>query len=149
MIDQQSNEDFSVFYFIKNIFDPLGVVTVDEFPVSSLVVPSVSVEADDLDPILGEMGNIHRIYPRVYIVDVFALNKTQRQQMGYTILRALEQAIPVYDYNLGFPPDAIPTQIGCLQTTNINMKRILVDPELVEKFHYRSVITFETFYNKL
>lgn len=149
MIDQQSNEDFSVFYYIKSIGDSLGIPTVDEFPASNLVVPSIAVEADELDPIVGEMGNVHRVYNRVYFVDYFATNKTQRQQLGYTLLRALELAIPVYDYNTGFPPEVIPTQIGCLQVLDINMKRILINPELVEKFYYRGVISFETYFNKL
>jgi hypothetical protein len=150
MIDQQSNEDFSVFYYMKSLFDPLGVKVVDEFPLSSLVIPSVAVETEEITGIGWEMGNTHRVYSRVYFVNVFATNKTQRQQMGYTILRSLETSIPVYDYNTGFPPDAIPTQIGCLQVLDkTTYRKILIDPELVSKLYYRGVITFETYFNKL
>lgn len=149
MIDQQSNEDFSVYYFIKNLFDPMNILTVDEFPMQDLVVPSVAVESDILEPILGEMGNSKRVYYRVYFIDYFAVNKTQRQQMGYTILRALESNIPVYDYNLGFPPDAILTSIGCMQILNLRQERVLINPELVSKLYYRGRISFETYFNRL
>jgi hypothetical protein len=149
MIDQQSNEDFSAYYYIKNVFDPLGILVVDEFPVQDLVIPSVAIETALLKPIVGEMGNVHRVYYRVYHIDYFAVNKTQRQQMGYTILRALESAIPVFDYNEGFPPDVSPSQVGCLQTLEIRQENILINPELVSKLYYRGKISFETYFNKL
>jgi hypothetical protein len=153
MIVQQENEDYSVFYYVKSVFDPLGIPVVDEFPATNLIVPCVSVEVDDITPFVGEMGNVHRVYRRVYFIDFYAKNKAQRQQMGYIMMHALELAIPVFDYNGGFPPESSPSQIGCLQVEDIRMRRILVAPELVSetvsKFYYRSIISFETYFNKL
>lgn len=147
MIDQQSNEDFSLYYYIKNLIPSITVV--DEFPVRNLVVPSISVEGDELEPVPWEMGNTHRVYRRYYSVNIFAVNKTQRQSILYQIMNALEQSIPVYDYNEGFPPDASPSQIGCLEVLGVSGNKIQIDPELVSKFYYRAKITFETYFNSL
>lgn len=149
MIDQQSNEDFSVYYYMKNLFTPMNILVVDEFPVQNLVIPSVAVEADTISPTTFELGNSKRIYYRVFYIDYFAVNKTQRQQMGYTILRSLEETIPVYDFNGGFFPDANPTQIGCLEILDIEQQRILIDPELVSKLYYRGKITFTAYFNRV
>jgi len=42
----------------------------------------------------------------------FAQTKAQRDEIGYRILDSLEQCIPVYDYDEGFPPDTTPTNLG-------------------------------------
>jgi hypothetical protein len=77
---------------------------------------------------------------------VFAQNKSQRDEIAYTILNALEDCIPVNDYDVGFPPTVVP-ELGCLNVEDLRMEIVRVMPALVDKLYYRSSISFTAIYN--
>ena len=81
-------------------------------------------------------------------IDVFADNKSQRDDYSYRILDNLQDDVPVYDYDEGFPPTVTPTQLGCLNIFNINMTPIRIFPELTKKLYFRASITFSAEFNK-
>lgn len=113
----------------------------DAFPEDNLVIPTVSVETLSIDPVNYELGNKVRNKIRSWYIDVFAQTKAQRDDITYRILNALEDCIPVYDYDLGFPPTVVP-QLGCLDIDRIHADWIRVLPQLVEKMYYRTSISF-------
>lgn len=133
-------EDLSVYYFLKSIL-PTSINLEDGFPEKLLTLPTVSFETRDLVARKFEMGNHKRITPRSWYIDVFAQNKSQRDELVYKIVSALEDDIPVYDYDVGFPPETVP-QIGCLEVDDINAQWVRVMPQLVDKMYYRAQIYF-------
>jgi hypothetical protein len=122
------------------------IEVVDGFPVEGLVIPCIAVEAKRIDTAKFEMGNRNRVQIRAWYIDVFAQNKSQRDEIGYTILNALEDCIPVYDYDAGFPPTVV-TKLGCLNVEDLRMDIVRVMPNLVDKLYWRSSISFTAIYN--
>ena len=145
---QERLEDLSAYYFLSNLFSGSGVTVVDAFPESDLVIPTVAIESDSLDALKYELGNKQRINFRTWYIDVFAANKSQRDEMAYMIRDALEDCIPVYNYNLGFPPTDVP-QLGCLDVDSISIKWVRVLPQLVDKMYYRAVVKFTATYTNI
>jgi len=146
-MDIERKKDLSYYYWLKTLFTGLPITVVDEFPEDALVVPSVCIENGDVIVIPKEMGNRHGTRVRSWYVDVYAKNKVQRNEIAFKIIDALEESIPVYDYDEGFPPDVSPTQIGCMTNENIQMNTIRVLPELVEVLYWRVQISFEGTYS--
>ncbi len=143
-------KDRSVYYWLVDMFSTYPAINiVDGFPVENLVIPTVSIESKTLTPVPWEIGNRERSVIRVWFIDVFAANKNQRDELGYRIIDGLENSIPVYDYDEGFPPTVSPTRIGALITKEIRMDIIKIMPQLVEKMYYRCTISFVTEYNQL
>lgn len=139
-------QDLSLYYWLKSFVNPM-VTIVDSFPVQDLVVPSVSIEADVINGYFLELGSRKQEQIRIWTIDVFALNKSQRDEIGYVIYNELDNEIPVYDYNEGFPPSVMtPTQLGILDMIEKKLKIIRVYPELVDQLYYRCEITFSTLY---
>jgi|WetSurMetagenome_2_1015567.scaffolds.fasta_scaffold824907_1 hypothetical protein len=108
------NEDLSVFFFIKKL--PLTdsktldevVVVVDGYPYTQiesgqLVIPCVSIEVRQTAESGGELGSSW--FKRNWVLDVFANNDTQRDDIADLIFRALDNAIPIRDYSGGFNKD--------------------------------------------
>jgi len=144
-------EDLSVNYYIKDLFSSTPFVEiVDGFPTKDLTVPSISVEAGDIDTEPFELGNKDRLSYRIWYIDVFATNKTQRDEFGYQILNALENSIPVYNYNDGFPPTVSPTQLGCLEVEphGLSMEIIRVFPQLTGKLYWRCTVVYKAHFNQ-
>lgn len=145
----ERKEDLSILYWLKERFiDTNFVNIVDGFPHENLIVPSIAVEAKTINVSPLELGNRRGILFRVWYIDVFAKNKTQRDEFAYKILHDLEETIPIYNYDEGFPPDVIPSIIGGLVPENISMEIIKVMPQLVEVMHYRARISFVATNNK-
>lgn len=145
---QERLEDLSVYYFVSNLFSGTpSIKVVDGFPESILTVPTISVEAGRLNSNLFEMGNKKRLLDRSWYIDVFAQNKSQRDDIGYLLLHALEDCIPVYDYNLGFPPVSV-TQLGCLEVGTLRMDIVRIMPQFVDKLYYRSSISLMAKFNQ-
>lgn len=138
---RERKEDLSVYYFVSDLFLGTNVTVVDAFPEVLLTIPTVSVETDRLAAVKFELGNKDRLQIRTWYIDVFAQNKAQRDEMTYLVVNALESCIPVYDYDLGFPPTVIP-QIGCLDIDDIRASWVRVMPQLVDKMYYRTSIMF-------
>lgn len=136
---QYRKEDLSVFYWLKTLFSPYSFVTiVDGFPSTDLVIPSVSTESDITVMEDFELGNREGIGYRSWYIDIFAKNKTQRDEFAYMILDALKDGIPVYDYDIGIPSS---TLIGHLNILKRRMKILRIDPELVSTMYYRANVS--------
>lgn len=145
----ERKQDLSVYYFIKDLFATAPfVAVVDGYPKEGVEVPTVAVDTLRTDTVPFELGNKKRLLYRFWNVDIYANNKTQRDEFSYMILHALEDSIPVDDYDEGFPPTVTPTQIGCLIPDNIRMEIIKIMPELVDKYYYRSIVSFMATYNQ-
>lgn len=142
--------DLSMYYFLKDLFSAYPFVTIkDAFPEEDLVIPTVSVDLQVVDPTPGELGNRHGIRNFMFFVDIFAINKSQRDEFAYKVMYELENSVPVYDYDEGFPPTVSPTKLGSLVPTDLKMEIIRIIPELVDKLYYRSQVTFVCEYSRL
>lgn len=139
-------EDLSVIHFIKTLFQDFAFITiVDEFPKSIMNVPTISVVNGRLNEREFELGNTDTIRIRRWFVDIFALNKSQRDDFAYKVLMELKtKGIIVYDYNEGFPPDASPTAVNHLSVINRFYEPIDVIPQLNEKLYFRGQLIFVT-----
>lgn len=141
---RERKEDLSVYYWLKDLFSATSYITVvDGFPEDTLVPPVVSVDYMRLPAEHFELGNKERLGNRIWIIDVFAKNKSQRDEMAYAVLHALEESIPVYNYDEGFPPDVTPSGLGCLMIGDlVELEVIEIVPDLVDKLYYRERVTF-------
>lgn len=140
-------EDLSVNYFIRDIFESYGFVNiVDDFPKEILELPTVSVVAGKLIEEPLEMGTEAKdLRTRRWFIDVFAMNKSQRDDLAYKILDKLRTSgINVYDYNEGFPPSASPTRINHLSVIKQSYEPIDVIPRLNEKLYFRGQLIMVT-----
>ncbi len=143
-------EDISVYEWLKNLFlDAPFVTIVDAFPATDLVIPTISVEWDEITGIPLELGNRTMLRERVFYFDIFAKNKSQRDEFAYRIFNELDNGIPVYDYNEGFPEQgATPSRLGALTLEEKNLRNIRVDPELVDELYYRAALFFTAKYDQ-
>lgn len=139
--------ELSVYYFMEGIFDPYSFVNVvDAYPDEDMSLPTIAVEGRNIGVIPNELGTRVGLKNRLWSIDVFAENKDQQGEFTYLILDELEDGIPVYDYDEGFPPSTSPTQIGALGIFDIEATPIYVFPQLVEKLYWRTRISFVTKY---
>jgi len=135
----ERKEDLSIYYWLKSLFSDYSFVTiVDGFPTTELVIPSIAVEPDTLEIREFELGSREGVRLRTWYMDVYAKNKSQRDEFGYKILDALKDGIPVYDYDISIPSD---TEIGHLNILKRRMKIITIVPELVSTMYYRSSVS--------
>src|SRR5574339_126459 len=105
-------EDLSMYFFIKDLFSDVSFINiVDSFPEEILTIPTISIDAGRIKEELFEVGNRDRVRIRTWYIDVFAKNKSQRDDFGYRILDQSNNGINVYDYNDGFPPDVTPSRV--------------------------------------
>jgi len=143
-------EDLSVYYFIKSVFSSYPLLNVvDSFPStavenSELIIPTVSIDAGKLVEEDFEIGNRNKIRVRTWYIDIFAKNKSQRDDMGYSMLAAANNGINIYDYDEGFPPDVSPTRIGHMQILSQSYEPIPVILSENEKSYFRGQIIFVT-----
>jgi hypothetical protein len=146
----ERKKDISVFYWLQDLFSAYPHINVvDGFPLENLELPSVSIDWTIMTNDTYELGNRSGDFDRAWYIDVFTVNKSQRDDFTYLILEALENPIPVYDYDEGFPPSVSPTQLGYLRPENTEIRRIPILPELVEKLYYRSEVRFSTKYSEI
>ena len=139
----ETKEDISVLVFIKALFADTDFVTVvDEYPDAELTIPTVSVEQGETILTEYEMGNRSGRRIREYVINIFARNKSQRDDYSYRVVNALENGIIVYNYNEGFPPEVTPTVLEHLNVVSRRIIPIEVLPELVEKLYFRSMVKF-------
>ncbi len=142
-------QDLSIYYWIKGLL-PDFVQIVDAFPAqinqddTPLTLPVVSVDHIQIQAVALELGGLE-INDRMWAIDVFAKNKSQRDDFTYRLLNQLKLNIPVYDYNQGFPP-AVVDCIGGLVIENIQARPVYVFRELVKDLYWRSTITFTSRY---
>ena len=139
-------EDLSVNYFIRDLFQDVAFLTItDEFPKQILQVPTISVVNGRLFEERYELGNADSgLRTRKWFIDIFAVNKSQRDDFAYKILDSTDEGINVYDYNEGFPPNASPTRVNHLDVINKFYEPIDVISEANEKLFYRGQIILIT-----
>lgn len=139
---QEIKEDLSVYFWLKDKFQAYPIVTiVDAYPdAENLTLPTISVEAEDVTSYELELGNRKEVKVRKYVFDIFALTKQQKDEFAYKIFNDLDDPIPVYDYDQGFPPNVSPTKLGSLIRRQRNIRYVRVYSELVEKMLYRAIV---------
>jgi len=139
-------QDLSIIYWLKGLFNSLGISIVDGFPQEEFSIPCIAVEWDNIDSYLLQMGSKHRELVRVWYLDVFASSKTQKDEIVYKLLEEIEKEnIIVYDYDQGFPPTVVP-KLGKLSIASFNAKNIEIFPELTNKLYHRATVSFVTQY---
>jgi hypothetical protein len=138
-------EDIAMNYWVREILEPFGIINiVDEFPVEIATVPTVSVVEGKIAEQEYELGNRDGVRVRRWFIDVFALNKQQRKDVGYKLLSEAKQGINVYDYNEGFPPDASPSFINHLSVINRTFEPLDIIQDLNPKLYYRGQLILIT-----
>jgi hypothetical protein len=142
-------QDLSIYYFLTDLFSAYDFVNVvDGYPDDELELPTISIEAQDVLPLPNELGNRVGVRNRIWDTNVFGLNKAQRDEFSYLIMDNLEDGIPVYDYDEGFPPPT-PTQLGSLSVDDITMTVVTIFPRIQEKLYWRMSIMFSTIFNPI
>jgi len=140
-MNTERKKDISVFYWLKDLFPTVTVV--DEFPLQELELPTISVEWDEMSSDPFELGNRQGDYLRSWYFNIFAKTKSQRDDLSYALVEALENPIPVLDYDMGFPPEVTnQTKLGHLRPFSVRIKKIAIYPELVSKLYYRTQVLF-------
>lgn len=148
-MDIERKKDLSIFYWLQDLFSDVSYVNIEDgYPTEGLEIPTVSVEGGVIKPRPHEMGNRNRVFKRLWLIDVFATNKSQRDEFAYRVLRALQDVIPVYDYDEGFPPPT-PTKLGVLDAQSISGVPVQIFPEMTEKLYFRFSISFTAEYSIL
>lgn len=141
--------DLSINYWIQGIVPTTMTIHVkDGFPTGTLELPTVSITSLDVRGKPFELGGCE-LDNQFWRIDIFAQNKAQRDALAYIIYKELEDNIPVYNYDVGFPPSVSPPQIGNLIISKRTMKEIHVFEDLVEKMYYRTGIMFFSYYEAL
>ena len=113
--------DLSIYYWLVDEV-PTGINVEDGFPVGKLELPTVSIVTLDTKATPFELGGCD-LDDSFWRIDVFAVNKAQRDELAYIIYKELEDGIPVYDYDFGF---VAPPQIGTLVVSKRNLKLISI-----------------------
>jgi hypothetical protein len=143
----ERKKDLSIYYWLVDLFSDASYVNIrDGFPSENLELPTVAVEGGTIKLRPFELGNRSRVFKRIWFIEIFANNKSQRDDFSYRVLSALENVIPVYDYDEGFPPPT-PTQLGILDPLEVDMTPIKILPEMTEKLYYRNSVYFTAEYS--
>jgi len=139
----ERKEDLSVYYFLKDVvfLSTPFVTIVDGFPEGDLKLPTVAVEAGRIDVVEYELGNRVGLRVRRWYIDIYANNKSQRDDFGYKLLDVLKDPIPVYNYDEGFPPSVSPTRIGVLSILSKSFDPIKISADVVNKLYYRATVS--------
>ena len=139
-------EDLSMFYFIKNMFQDLAsfIEIVDSFPEQILTIPTISIDAGRIKEELFELGDRDKVRIRTWYIDIFAKNKSQRDDFGYRILAESKNGIGVYDYNEGFPPLVTPSKIGHMGILAISYEPVPVMLAENENLYFRGQVIIDT-----
>jgi hypothetical protein len=146
---KERKEDLSVYYFLKAIFPEPMITKVDGFPEGDLKLPTVAVEGGKIDVVEYEMGNRDGLRVRRWYIDIYAVNKSQRDEFGYRLLDALKDGVPVYNYDEGFPPSVAPSRAGTLTVISKSFNPVRISADVVEKLYYRATVTFVAENNKV
>lgn len=142
-MELERKENLSVYYFIKDKFAGYPAITIlDAFPEADFVYPAIVVEWSTATASNFELGSRVSQHHRSFVIDVFALTQTQRDEITFKLYEYLDDTIPVYDYDEGFPPSVNPSQISCLDVEEKLARVIRIYPELVEQMYYRATIDF-------
>jgi len=135
----ERKEDLAIYYWLKSLFTSVkGMSIVDGYPDEPLTLPTISVEWDDTAVDMFQLGDRSGSRIRTWYIDVFAKNKTTRDEFAYKIHNELRNGIPVYEITDGVPTE---TKIGHLDILQRRIKVVRIDPELVSTVYYRADIS--------
>ena len=135
----ERKEDLAIYYWLVTKFSSTPFVKiVDGFPDEDLAIPSISVEQDELENKPFQLGDRKGSSVRTWYIDVFAKNKSQRDEFAYKIYNDLMDGIPDYDIVNGSPTA---NRIGHLDIEYRKIQIVRVDPELVTTLYYRATVT--------
>ncbi len=140
---KERKEDLSVYYWLKDVvFVSAPFITItDGFPDGELVLPTVAVEAGKVDVVGFELGNRDGLRVRRWYLDIYAKNKSQRDEFGYKLLDVLKDGIPVYNYDEGFPPLVTPSKIGNLTVLSHSYDPIKISADVTQTLYYRATVS--------
>lgn len=139
----ERKEDLSVYYWLINKFSDAPYIKIEDgFPQGDLVLPTVAVEAGRIDVQEYELGNRDGLRVRRWYLDIYAVNKSQRDEFGYRLLNELKDGIPVYNYDEGFPPSVSPSRIGILVVEAKTYDPIRVNSLVTTSLYYRATVSF-------
>lgn len=148
----EEKQYLSTIYLLRDLFVAYSSINItEEYPQDDLVLPTIAIVEKPIYISPLELGNRYGKRKRGWIIEVFAQNRQQRDSMTSTILDAIEPGIPVYNYDLGFPPSVTPPQIGALRLLpdTLIATPTTVLPELVEKLYWRTSIKYLTEYESI
>jgi len=132
-------EDLAIYYWLVNSFSTVpGIKIVDGFPEEPLIPPTISVDWDETEVRNFQLGDRAGSRLRTWYIDVFAKNKSTRDEFAYKIHNELKDGIIVYDIVSGVPTA---TKIGHLNILQRRIKVVRIDPELVSTMYYRASIS--------
>lgn len=135
----ERKEDLAIYYWLVNLFQSVsGIKIVDGFPDDPLSLPTISVEWDETDIHAIQLGDRAGSRLRTWYIDVFAKNKSTRDEFAYKIHNELKDGITVYDIVNGVPTA---DKIGHLNILQRRIKVVRIDPELVSTMYYRASIS--------
>lgn len=142
-MDIERKKDRSIYYWLKDtVFsDSAFIKIVDAYDTDEATVPSIAVRPDIIDAEPVQMGDRRQYNIRIWYLDIYAVNKDQRADIAYRILREVDNGIPILDFDEGFPPDVTPSTIGAIRVDQKRFTPVDVNPELVEKMYWRGSIT--------
>jgi len=137
-------QDLSFYYFVKDYIQVTKgasyVNVVPEYPTESLTLPTIAIENHFYYVEPTELGTRQGHLMRTWYITIFAENASQRDDFGYDLVQQIQQYIPVYDYDEGFPPETSPTQLGSMVPLEIRYDPIRVYSELVNDLYWRGEI---------
>lgn len=135
----ERKEDLAIYYWLVNSFSSVpGISIVDGFPEEPLTLPTISVDWDDTETRDFQLGDRSGSRIRTWYIDVFAKNKSTRDEFAYKIHNELKDGITVYDIVDGVPTD---TKIGHLNILQRRITVVRIDPEFVSTMYYRASIS--------
>ncbi len=147
----ERKQDLSIYYWLKDdVFSAYPTVNVEDgYPEEVLDLPVVAVVNLPIILVPHELGTRRGLRARGWRLEVYANNKAQRDEMSSIIIDTIENGIPVYDYDEGFPPSVSPTQLGTMLPLDIEVVPVRIFPELVEKLYWKVSVQFTTEYETI
>jgi len=127
----------SLITYLKGEFGNVTKVT-DSFADEELTIPTLAIDLTTINFTSFQIGDYNKLRELVWILDIYGINKIQRNSIAYKAAQALEKNIPILDFDLGFPPTSIP-QIGVLVLTDLKIELLKIDFEEIKDLYYRAV----------
>lgn len=117
----ERKEDLSILKFVKDAFaDTPFVNVVSEFPLTELTAPTISVTAGPINYELLEVGSKDMVERRVWYIDVFTVDKSQRDEFCYRLSEKFrKEQVKVYNFDEGF--DNPQTEEYCLELESLSI----------------------------
>lgn len=138
----ERKEDLSLRQLIEtSLPSTIAINVVDGFPEEVLTLPTIAIDAVTIELVEFQLGDRDGRRVRRWDIDIFAKNKSQRDEIGYILLHALKNGIMVYNYDEGFPPTVSPSEESHLDVVSRKMTIVKIFSSLVEKMYYRATIS--------